>query len=176
MEVIIPTCPSLPGLLLSTINRWVGGDLASSLFITPGLPFLRLFASTETLYNIFDNMPRILYKRRTAPMGDPGTILNVVSWILLAVVICALIARFTMKLSMKTRRRRFGLDDLFIAFAAVSQNMPERVAGQLIATALQLRADDNNLGGLNTCLGSTSTRAQPSANGHLSKGLSQHLV
>jgi hypothetical protein len=109
-------------------------------------------------------MPRPLYStvglvgRRTAPMGDPGTILNVVSWILLAVVICALIARFMMKLSMKTRRRRFGLDDLFIAFAAVGQTRPEWVAGQLTAPALQLRADDNNLGGLNTCLGSTSSR------------------
>jgi hypothetical protein len=47
--------------------------------------------------------------------------MNVVSWILLAVVVCTLIARFTVKLSTNTRRRRFGLDDLFIAFAAVSE-------------------------------------------------------
>lgn len=47
--------------------------------------------------------------------------LNIVSWMLLAVVVCTLIARFAMKLSVTTRRRRLGLDDLFIALAAVSR-------------------------------------------------------
>jgi hypothetical protein len=46
--------------------------------------------------------------------------MNIVSWMLLAVAVCALVARFAMKLSMKTRRRRLGLDDLFIGLAAVS--------------------------------------------------------
>lgn len=63
-----------------------------------------------------------LARRKSAPMTDRGTMLNIVSWMLLAVVVCTLIARFAMKLSMKTRRRRLGLDDLFIALAAVSHN------------------------------------------------------
>jgi hypothetical protein len=64
------------------------------------------------------------YRRRTgatAPMGNPGTIMNVVSWILLAIVVCTLVARLAMKLSMRTKRRRFGLDDVFIGLAAVSR-------------------------------------------------------
>lgn len=60
-----------------------------------------------------------LVRRKSAPMTDRGTMLNIVSWMLLAVVVCTLIARFAMKLSMKTRRRRLGLDDLFIALAAL---------------------------------------------------------
>lgn len=49
-----------------------------------------------------------------------GTIMNVVSWLLLAIVICTLIARFAVKLSMKTKRRRLGLDDVFIGLSAVN--------------------------------------------------------
>jgi hypothetical protein len=61
-----------------------------------------------------------LVRRKSAPITDRGTMLNIVSWMLLAVVVCTLIARFAMKLSVTTKRRRFGLDDLFIALAAVS--------------------------------------------------------
>jgi hypothetical protein len=69
-------------------------------------------------------MVEVLRKRRTAPMADRGTIMNIVSWILLAIVVCTLIARFAMKLSMKTRKRRLGLDDIFIGLAAVSGQVP----------------------------------------------------
>lgn len=67
-----------------------------------------------------DGAVAALLRRRTAPMADRGTILNIVSWMLLAIVVCTLVARFAMKLSMKTAKRRFGLDDLFIGLAAVS--------------------------------------------------------
>jgi len=60
-----------------------------------------------------------LLRRRAAPMFARGTVMNVISWMLLAIVICTLIARFAVKLSMKTRQRRFGLDDVFIGFSAV---------------------------------------------------------
>jgi ABC-type amino acid transport system permease subunit len=70
-------------------------------------------------------MLEALRKRQTAPMADRGTIMNIVSWILLAIVVCTLIARFAMKLSMKTRKRRLGLDDLFIGLAAVSEETSE---------------------------------------------------
>ena len=54
-------------------------------------------------------------------MANRSTVMNIVSWMLLAIVICTLIARFAMKLSMKNRKRRLGLDDLFIGLAAVSE-------------------------------------------------------
>ena len=63
---------------------------------------------------------QVLGRRETAPMANRGTVLNIVSWMLLAIVVCTLIARFAMKLSIPSRRRRLGLDDLFIALAAVS--------------------------------------------------------
>lgn len=59
-------------------------------------------------------------------MGDRGTVVNVVSWMLLAISICTLIARFAMKFSIKNKSRRFGLDDTFIACAAVS-DLTERL-------------------------------------------------
>jgi hypothetical protein len=64
-----------------------------------------------------------LHRRQTAPMANRGTVMNIVSWMLLAVVVCTLIARFAMKLSMKTRKKRLGLDDLFISLAAVSEGL-----------------------------------------------------
>jgi hypothetical protein len=64
---------------------------------------------------------RAVLKRTTISMGSRGNVINIVSWMLLAVVVCTLVARFVMKISMKTKRRRFGLDDLFIALAAVSR-------------------------------------------------------
>jgi hypothetical protein len=63
-------------------------------------------------------------KRQTAPMATRGTVMNVISWMLLAVVVCTLVARFAMKLSMKTQRRKLGLDDLFIGLAAVGSKIP----------------------------------------------------
>jgi len=64
---------------------------------------------------------RAVLRRTTISMGSRGNVINIVSWMLLAVVVCTLIARFVMKFSMKTKRTRFGLDDLFIALAAVSR-------------------------------------------------------
>jgi hypothetical protein len=69
--------------------------------------------------NILGGAERALAMRRTAPMEDRGTIMNVVSWMLLAVVVCTLIARFSVKLASKGKRR-LGIDDIFIAFSAVS--------------------------------------------------------
>jgi len=77
----------------------------------------------------------VIDKRRTAPMGDHGTVLNIISWILLVVSMCTLVARFCMKLSIKDKSRRFGWDDLFIALAAVSLFHPFLCALMLIATA-----------------------------------------
>lgn len=59
-------------------------------------------------------------------MGDHGTVINVVSWILLVTALGTLIARFAMKLSIKNKANRFGLDDIFILLAAVS-SQSERV-------------------------------------------------
>lgn len=52
-------------------------------------------------------------------MGDHGTVINIVSWLLTVVAICVLTARFTMRLSIKDKTRRFGLDDVFIFLAFV---------------------------------------------------------
>ena len=60
-------------------------------------------------------------RRRTAPMGDRGTVINIVSWLLAVVVICVLTARFTMRFMLKGRTRRLGLEDLFIFMAFVSR-------------------------------------------------------
>ena len=68
---------------------------------------------------MYHGVMEVLDKRRTAPMGDHGTVLNVISWILLVISMCTLVARFCMKLSIKDKSRRFGSDDLFIALAAV---------------------------------------------------------
>jgi hypothetical protein len=69
---------------------------------------------------MYHGVMEVFEKRRTAPMGDHGTVLNVASWILLVVSMCTLVARFCMKLSIKEKSRRFGSDDVFIALAAVS--------------------------------------------------------
>jgi hypothetical protein len=50
------------------------------------------------------------------------------------VVGCTLVARFAMKLSMKTKRRRLGLDDLFIGLATVSWQ--PTVLGQTFENAI----------------------------------------
>lgn len=64
--------------------------------------------------------PALLARRRPALVGDAGTVINVVSWLLALVSICLLTARFTMRLLIKDKTRRFGLDDLFIIVAFVS--------------------------------------------------------
>jgi len=74
---------------------------------------------------------RALHPRRTAPIADKGTIISIVSWLLLAIVVCILIARFAVKLSLKTKRRKFGLDDLFIALSALFS------VGQTIAVSIE---------------------------------------
>lgn len=48
------------------------------------------------------------------------TVTNVVSWVLLALVITTLIARFAVKLSRRTTRRILLQDDVFLLLAAVS--------------------------------------------------------
>lgn len=58
-------------------------------------------------------------------MANHGTVMNIVSWMLLAVAVCTLVARFAMKISMKSRKRKLGLDDLFIGLAAVSNRSPQ---------------------------------------------------
>lgn len=74
---------------------------------------------------------RTLYPRRTAPIADRGTIISIVSWLLLAIVVCILIARFAVKLSLKTRRKKLGLDDLFITLSALFS------FGQTIAVSIE---------------------------------------
>jgi hypothetical protein len=69
---------------------------------------------------MFGSVTHALFRRQTVPMANRGTVMNVVSWMLLAIVVCTLIARFAMKLSMKTQRRKLGLDDIFIGLAVVS--------------------------------------------------------
>lgn len=78
-----------------------------------------------------DGAMQSFVRRKTAQMTDRGTMLNIVSWMLLAVVVCTLIARFAMKLSMKTKRRRLGLDDFFIALAALFS------FGQTVAVSIE---------------------------------------
>jgi hypothetical protein len=73
---------------------------------------------------MLDDRVQALHGRQTAPIADRVSVMNIVSWMLLAVAVCTLIARFALKLSMKTKRRRLGLDDLFIGLAAVSCERP----------------------------------------------------
>jgi hypothetical protein len=68
----------------------------------------------------FDSAMTALYRRQTAPIADRGMIINIVSWILLAIAVCALVARFAMKLAMKSSQNNLGLDDIFVSLAAVS--------------------------------------------------------
>jgi hypothetical protein len=95
---------------------------------------------------MFDGALQAMYKRQTAPIADRGTVMNIISWMLLAVAVCTLVARFAMKLSMKTRRRKLGLDDLFIGLAAVSGQRPtEARLRRLTNSALQLWTDGSSL-------------------------------
>ncbi|KAJ4983670.1 hypothetical protein SVAN01_10828 [Stagonosporopsis vannaccii] len=75
---------------------------------------------------------RIL-RRATNPPHDEKTIMNVVSWILLALVICTLVARFTVKLSRRTIRQVLKLDDIFLLLAALFS------FGQTMAVSIQWR-------------------------------------
>jgi hypothetical protein len=89
-------------------------------------------------------------------MANRGTIMNIVSWMLLAIVVCTLIARFAMKLSMKTRKRKLGLDDLFIGLAAVSEGLLKTARIKLSTKselALQLPTNSSSLDRVYASLG-----------------------
>ncbi|KAF3037408.1 hypothetical protein E8E11_004495 [Didymella keratinophila] len=60
-----------------------------------------------------------------------STIINIVSWVLLALVITTLIARFAVKLSRDTSRRRPAQDDVLLVVAALLS------FGQTIAVSIQ---------------------------------------
>lgn len=76
--------------------------------------------------------------------------MNVVTWILLALVICTLAARFTVKLSRRTTRKLLNVDDIFLLLAAVSYVKSETLStmadkdqlfsfGQTMAVSIQWR-------------------------------------
>jgi hypothetical protein len=69
---------------------------------------------------MYDGVAELLERRRTAPIGDRGNVVNIVSWLLLVVSMCTLVARFCVKQAIKDRSKRYGLDDVLIVFAAVS--------------------------------------------------------
>lgn len=89
--------------------------------------------------------------RRTASLPrHEKTIMNVVTWILLALVICTLAARFTVKLSRRTTRKLLNVDDIFLLLAAVSYVKSETLStmadkdqlfsfGQTMAVSIQWR-------------------------------------
>jgi hypothetical protein len=68
---------------------------------------------------MLDGVVDVLARRRTAPMGDRGMIVGVVSWILVVVMVFTLLTRLAMKFAVAKRGRKFGLDDVFIVLAAV---------------------------------------------------------
>jgi hypothetical protein len=64
----------------------------------------------------------VLEKRRDAPLADHGVIVSVVSWILLVAMLIILGARMLMKQVLrKNEQRLFGLDDVFLFAAVVSE-------------------------------------------------------
>lgn len=69
---------------------------------------------------MLDGFAEVLTKRRTAPIGDRGIIVSAVSWVMLVATILTLLARLAMKLAVSKKKKKFGLDDLFIVLAAVS--------------------------------------------------------
>ncbi|KAF2633992.1 hypothetical protein BU25DRAFT_486968 [Macroventuria anomochaeta] len=66
----------------------------------------------------------------TSPLSR-GTIINIISWALLALVISTLIARFAVKLARRTNRRLLAQDDIFLIMAAVFS------FGQAVAVSIQ---------------------------------------
>ncbi|KAH8722928.1 hypothetical protein GQ44DRAFT_774455 [Phaeosphaeriaceae sp. PMI808] len=64
-------------------------------------------------------------------MAGRVTILNMTSWILLAIVVCIFAARFAMKSSKNIRLAALGFDDLFIILAALSS------CGQTIVVSIE---------------------------------------
>jgi hypothetical protein len=63
----------------------------------------------------------VLQRRNAVPTPGRSTIINVVSWVLLALVISILIARFAVKLSRRTGWRRIAQDDVLLISAAVRE-------------------------------------------------------
>ncbi|KAF2260658.1 hypothetical protein CC78DRAFT_584562 [Lojkania enalia] len=80
---------------------------------------------------MLDGWGGIFERRHTAPIGDRGMIVSVVSWILLVVMVFILTTRFAMKFAMGQKGRRFGLDDIFILLAALAS------IGQTIAVSIE---------------------------------------
>lgn len=60
-----------------------------------------------------------LDRRDVISSPSRSTIINIVSWVLLALVISTLIARFAVKLSRRKSRRRLAQDDVLLAVTAV---------------------------------------------------------
>ena len=60
-----------------------------------------------------------LERRAAISSLSRSTITNIVSWVLLALVTTTLIARFAVKLSRRTSRRRLAQDDVLLVVAAV---------------------------------------------------------
>lgn len=80
---------------------------------------------------MLDGMLDVLERRRNASMADRGTVMNVVSWLLLVVTVCTVLTRFAMKMVMGRKGRRFGLDDLFIILALLFS------LGQTVAVSVE---------------------------------------
>lgn len=68
---------------------------------------------------MYHGLVKIL-QRETAAAANRSTLVNLVSWLLQALAVCTLVARFYMKLSIKDKAKRYGLDDVFIVCAAAS--------------------------------------------------------
>jgi hypothetical protein len=87
-------------------------------------------------------------RRDTVSTPSRSTIINIVSWVLLALVISTLIARFAVKLSRRTNRRQLAQDDVLLVLAAVRRDKPRMMDlfadgdqffsfGQTIAVSIQ---------------------------------------
>lgn len=90
----------------------------------------------------------VLQRRDTISPLSRSTVINIVSWVLLALVISTLIARFAVKLSRTTTRGRIAQDDVLLVLAAVRKirmHITRQIAnaeqllsfGQTVAVSLQ---------------------------------------
>ncbi|KAF2117251.1 hypothetical protein BDV96DRAFT_22157 [Lophiotrema nucula] len=78
-----------------------------------------------------DGIMQNLHRRQNVDIGQPGLIICIVSWILLVILICVLIARFSMKMAMGKKGKRFSLDDAFIILATLFS------IGQTVAVSVE---------------------------------------
>lgn len=60
-----------------------------------------------------------LERRAVIPPPSRSTTINIVSWVLLALTISTLVARFAVKLSGRTSQRRIAKDEVLLVVAAV---------------------------------------------------------